>query len=122
MDVPARPDDSVLALRRHLLRRVLCAAVMLGLPVLSAHASIPQLPEQPNDLTSLSLEELGNIQVTSVSKKPERLSDAAASVFVITAEDIRRSGARTLPEALRLAPNLQVAEASATVMPSPRAA
>jgi iron complex outermembrane receptor protein len=114
MDVPARPDDSVLALRRHLLRRVLCAAVMLGLPVLSAHASIPQLPEQPNDLTSLSLEELGNIQVTSVSKKPERLSDAAASVFVITAEDIRRSGARTLPEALRLAPNLQVAEASAT--------
>ena len=114
MHVPARPNDSVLALPRHLLRRALCAAVMLGLPALSAHASIAQLPEQPSDLTSLSLEELGNIQVTSVSKKPERLSDAAASVFVITAQDIRRSGARTLPEALRLAPNLQVAEASAT--------
>ncbi len=87
---------------------------MLGLPALSAQASIPQLSGQPTDLTSLSLEELGNIQITSVSKKPERLADAAASVFVITAEDIRRSGARSLPEALRLAPNLQVAEASAT--------
>ncbi|HEX4599324.1 MAG TPA: hypothetical protein VH278_16160, partial [Burkholderiaceae bacterium] len=43
-------------------------------------------------LADLSLEELGNIQITSVSKRAERLSDAAASVFVITADDIRRSG------------------------------
>jgi iron complex outermembrane receptor protein len=114
MHVPARPDDSVLAIRRHPLRLVLCAAVMLSLPAVSARASIPQLPDQQSDLTSLSLEELGDLQITSGSKKPERLSDAAASVFVITADDIRRSGARTLPEALRLAPNLQVAEASAT--------
>ncbi len=114
MHVPASPDDRVLGIRRHPLRQALCAAVMLGLPALSAQASIPQLSGQPTDLTSLSLEELGNIQITSVSKKPERLADAAASVFVITAEDIRRSGARSLPEALRLAPNLQVAEASAT--------
>src|SRR5258706_482846 len=67
----------------------------------------------PRDLADLSLEELGNIQITSVSKRAERLSDAAASVFVITAEDIRRSGGTNLPEALRLAPHLQVAPGNA---------
>jgi iron complex outermembrane receptor protein len=60
-------------------------------------------------LADLSLEELANITVTSVSRRPERLRDAPSSVFVITSDDIRRSGATTLPEALRLAPNLQVA-------------
>ena len=62
-----------------------------------------------SELTELSLEELMNVEVTSVSKKPERLSDAAAAVYVITREDIRRSGATSIPEILRLAPNLQVA-------------
>jgi len=66
------------------------------------------------NLTDLSLEELSNIEVTSVSGYAERLSDAAASIFVITAEDIRRSGSRTLPEVLRLAPNLQVARSGAS--------
>lgn len=65
------------------------------------------------ELLDLSLEQLANLQITSVSKKSERLADAPASVFVITAEDIRRSGATTLPEALRLAPNLEVARVSA---------
>lgn len=65
------------------------------------------------NLADLTLDQLSNIEVTSVSKRAERLSDAAASVFVITADDIRRSGATTLPEALRLAPNLQVARADA---------
>jgi iron complex outermembrane receptor protein len=113
MHVPAKQDDNFRALRRQPSRLALCAIVICSLPILPAHASIPDLSEQPTDLTSLSLEELGNIKITSVSKKPERLSDAAASVFVITAEDIRRSGARTIPEALRLAPNLQVAETNA---------
>jgi iron complex outermembrane recepter protein len=66
------------------------------------------------DIADLSIEELGNIQITSVSKHAERLADAAASIFVITGEDIRRSGATRLPEALRLAPNLEVARASAS--------
>jgi iron complex outermembrane receptor protein len=66
-----------------------------------------------DDFANLSLEELGNVQITSVSKKPERLADAAASIYVITSEDIHRSGVHTLPEALRLAPNLQVAQISA---------
>jgi iron complex outermembrane receptor protein len=61
------------------------------------------------DLSELSLEELANITITSVSGRAEPLSEAAASVFVITADQIRRSGVTTLPEALRLAPNLQVA-------------
>jgi iron complex outermembrane receptor protein len=67
-----------------------------------------------NDLARLSLEELGNIIVTSVSKKPEPLSDAPTSIYVITRDDIRRSGANSLPEALRLAPNLSIAQFSAS--------
>src|SRR6185436_4768805 len=63
------------------------------------------------NLGDLSLEQLSNIEVTSVSRRAESLSDAAASIFVISSDDIRRSGAKTLPEALRLAPNLQVARA-----------
>jgi iron complex outermembrane receptor protein len=67
---------------------------------------------QPAEFADLSIEELANIDVTSVSKRPERLQDAPASVFVITADDIRRAGSRSLPEALRLAPNLDVARAN----------
>ncbi len=66
------------------------------------------------DLADMSLEELSNLQVTSVSKRAERLSDAPASVFVINSEDIRRSGAASLPEVLRLAPNLHVGQHSAS--------
>jgi iron complex outermembrane receptor protein len=60
------------------------------------------------ELTRMSLAELMNIEITSVSKKPESLSDAAAAVFVITQEDIRRSGVTNLPDALRMVPGLQV--------------
>ncbi len=61
------------------------------------------------DLTDLTVEELMNIEVTSVSKKPQKISEAAAAVFVITAEDIRRSGVTSISEALRMVPGLQVA-------------
>src|SRR4051812_35989778 len=64
-----------------------------------------------SSFADLSLEQLGNIEITSVSRHAERLSDAAASIYVISADDIRRSGANSIPEALRLAPNLQVARA-----------
>ncbi|MEY4563742.1 MAG: hypothetical protein RLZZ618_3019 [Pseudomonadota bacterium] len=66
-----------------------------------------------SDLRSMSFEELANIEITSVSKKTQLVADAAASVFVITADDLERSGATSLPEALRLAPNLQVARVDA---------
>jgi iron complex outermembrane receptor protein len=64
-------------------------------------------------LADLSLEQLANVEVTSVSKRAQRLADVAGSVYVISAEDIRRSGSSTLPEVLRLAPNLHVARADA---------
>ncbi|MEO8384186.1 MAG: TonB-dependent receptor plug domain-containing protein, partial [Betaproteobacteria bacterium] len=63
------------------------------------------------DLAEMSLEQLSDILVTTVSKREERLAVANAAVFVITAEDISRSRATTLPEVLRLAPNLDVARA-----------
>ncbi len=66
------------------------------------------------DLTELSLEELTRIEVTSVSRKEEPLADAAAAVAVITNEAIRRYGARTIPEALRLVPGLHVAQVTSS--------
>ncbi|HEY2070646.1 MAG TPA: TonB-dependent receptor [Rhizomicrobium sp.] len=65
------------------------------------------------DYSHLSIEQLENVEITSVSKRPEPLSQAPAAVYVITAEDIRRSGKTSLPEVLRLAPNLEVARMNA---------
>ena len=62
------------------------------------------------DLSSLSLEELMNVEVTSVSRRREQLAESAAAVFVLTSEDIRRSGALTIPDLLRLVPGLHVAQ------------
>ncbi|HET6546333.1 MAG TPA: TonB-dependent receptor [Rhodanobacteraceae bacterium] len=64
----------------------------------------------PETLKSLSLEELTDVQVVSVSRHSEKLSETASAIRVITREDIRRSGASSLPEALRLADNLDVAQ------------
>src|SRR2546426_883065 len=82
-----------------------CIAIIAALTALAANAQTGK----PSDLADLSLEELANLEITSVSRRAERLADAPASVFVITGDDIRRSGATSLPEALRLAPNLEVA-------------
>jgi iron complex outermembrane receptor protein len=91
------------------------AAALAALTLLPAHVHADDNQQgQPVDFADLSIEELANIEVTSVSRRPESLQEAPASVFVITAEDIRRSGARSLPEALRLAPNLQVTRSSNT--------
>jgi iron complex outermembrane receptor protein len=66
--------------------------------------------EAPGSLKKLSLEELGDIEVTSVSKEPVKVSQTPAAIYVITQEDIRRSGATSIPEALRLAPGVEVAQ------------
>ena len=63
---------------------------------------------QGRPIADLSIEELMNVEVVSVSKKSQRLSDSAAAVFVISADDIHRSGVTNLPEALRLAPGVAV--------------
>src|SRR5580692_2712035 len=62
-----------------------------------------------DDLTQASLEELANLQVTSVSKKDQALSKAGAAIFVITQEDIRRSGMMNIPDLLRMVPGVDVA-------------
>lgn len=61
------------------------------------------------DALELNVEDLLNVEVTSVSKKAQALNDAAAAIFVISNEDIKRSGATSIPEALRMAPGLDVA-------------
>jgi iron complex outermembrane recepter protein len=84
---------SVLALAIHL---ICCAA--------SAGNS-----QQQGSLKDLSLEQLGNVEITSVNKEPEQVWKTAAAVFIITHDDIIRSGATSIPEALRLAPGVEVA-------------
>jgi iron complex outermembrane receptor protein len=79
----------------------------------AAPAAARALDDAPRPaLSELSLEELSRVEITSLSRRPESLSTAMTSIFVITADDLRRSGATSLPEALRLAPNLQVARTS----------
>jgi iron complex outermembrane receptor protein len=70
--------------------------------------------EQPSisELGQLSIEQLADLPVTSVAKRAEPLGQAPAAIYVITHEEIERSGALTLPEMLRLAPNLQVFQTS----------
>jgi len=70
--------------------------------------------ERPSELANLDLKALMNLEITSVSRRAEPLSGAAASIFVITGDEIRRSGATNLPEALRLAPNLDVVQVNAS--------
>jgi iron complex outermembrane recepter protein len=65
------------------------------------------------DLNQMSIEDLMNIEITSASRKEERVADVAAAVFVITRDDIRRSGMTTIPDLLRLAPGVQVAQINA---------
>ena len=75
-----------------------------------AEAQTSAALSSPGELKKMSLEELLNIEVTTVSKRPEKLTESASAIQVITQDDIRRSGATSIPEALRLAPNLQVAQ------------
>src|SRR5271155_2706365 len=69
----------------------------------------PQQPSDPAGLKSLSLEELSQIEVTTPSKSPVKAFQTPAAIYVITGEDIRRSGVTSIPEALRLAPGVEVA-------------
>ncbi len=96
-----------------------CAACLVGavaLPIAQGLASTEPPPtDSPSGETALelSLEELMNTEVTSVARKAQKLSEAAAAVFVITGEDIKRGGFRSIPEALRLAPGVEVAQVTA---------
>lgn len=65
--------------------------------------------DSADDILNLPIESLMNLKVTSVSKKPQQLTNAAAAIFVISEEDIRRSGATNIADALRMVPGVQVA-------------
>src|SRR5213082_1638048 len=86
------------------LTRALFITALTSLFVMVASAQNNQV-----DVTTMSVEDLMNLQVTSVSKRTQKVADAAAAIFVLTQEDIRRSGAASIPEALRMVPGVQVA-------------
>jgi iron complex outermembrane receptor protein len=88
--------------------RMIRTGAVLAVLVLYA---LPGWPQQtPPDLAERSLEDLMNVEVTSVSKTAEPLSRTAAAIFVITQEDIRRSGANNIPDLLRMVPGMDVAQ------------
>jgi len=78
----------------------------------AVHTEAP-LPPQAASVADLDISELMNTKVTSVSKKAQRMSKVAAAVFVITQEEIRRSGATSVPDLLRMVPGLDVAQINA---------
>ncbi len=85
---------------------ILTVSVLLaGMPYRASGST----DQSPNPVKELTLEQLGNIEVTTVSKEPEEVWKTAAAIYVITQEDIRSSGATTIPDALRLAPGVEVA-------------
>ena len=88
------------------------AALKLSLMLCAASSGVlAQQPDPPKvDLSSMNIEDLMNVRVTSVSKTEQKLSRVAAAVFVITQEDIRRSGATNIPDLLRMVPGLDVAQ------------
>lgn len=100
--------------RRGLFCALSSAAFLSWLPV-CVGAELQEADSQPShrDLLDLPLEDLLNIEVTTVLRRADPLSRAPAAVHVITQDDVRRSGATTLPEVLRLAPGVQVARVHA---------
>ncbi len=79
--------------------------------LLLAGSAFAQDPQKPRDFTTYSLEELMAMEIISAAKKPQPAHKSASATYVITQEDIRRSGAVNLPEALRMAPGIQVLRA-----------
>jgi iron complex outermembrane receptor protein len=86
------------------LRALACAGGLWAVSPAWGETASDQLP----DLNRLSIDELANLEISSVSKKAEPISAAPAAVYALTPEEIRRSDANSIPEALRLAPNLTV--------------
>ena len=93
---------------------VVCVSMLLSPEMGWTAGSDPANSEDSTDFTAFSLEELKDVVIVSASKKPEIVSNTAAAVYVITQEDIRRSGVTSIPEALRLAPGVHVARITAT--------
>jgi iron complex outermembrane receptor protein len=93
-----------------LIRALACELVLTVLPMLAAQTQSLQ-----PDLTALNIEDLMNVDVTSAGKKEQKLSQVPAAIFVITTEDIRRSGATNIPDLLRMVPGLDVAQINPSI-------
>jgi len=114
-------SNTILNAQKALMRRVRAAKLLaiFGLAIVPIHAvehpsaSASSEKKESKDILDTDIEDLMKMKVTSVSKRPEQLSDAAAAIYVITQDDIRRSGATSIPEALRLSPGLEVARQDA---------
>lgn len=103
--------DSAAFTRGHALNYgKLCTVAAACLWSQTAMAQPAGVSEAADTLQTLSLEDLADLEVTSVSRTPQPLSSAPAAIFVITQQDIHRSGAQGIPDVLRLAPNLTVAQ------------
>ncbi len=87
------------------MRAAACELVLLVCALTAAHGQNAE-----PDLTTLQIEDLMNVDVTSASRKEQKLSEVPAAVFVITKEDIQRSGATNIPDLLRMVPGLEVAQ------------
>jgi iron complex outermembrane receptor protein len=98
--------------RVHLATCVLMSITLQSTMAGRADSQAPPAKPAAADLTQMSIEDLMNLEVTSGAKKVEPLQHTAAAIFVITSEDIRRSGATTLPDALRMVPGLDIAQNS----------
>lgn len=72
-------------------------------------AETPQSQHRADNLKSMTLQQLGDIEVTTQSKEPTQVRDTPAAIYVLTGEDIRRSGVTSIPDALRLVPGVNVA-------------
>lgn len=82
------------------------------LSLLLTVVSLAQAQQTVPDLSDASLEQLMNVEVTSVSKKEQKISHVAAAIFVLSQEDIRRSGAASIPDLLRMVPGMDIAQTS----------
>jgi iron complex outermembrane recepter protein len=91
------------------MRKEVLMAVALAIAVLPCSYA----QREPEKLSAMSMEDLLNIQVTSVSKTQQRLSQTASAIYVITQEDIQHSGATNIPDLLRMVPGMDVAQINA---------
>ena len=98
--------------RSRLTRPALIASVLMMIWPLSG-LSDERAGLETEKLMELSLEELLQVKVTTLSRKPQPLSTTAAAIFVITQDDIQRSGALTIPDTLRMVPGIEVAQVDA---------
>jgi len=89
---------------------IILSLLLTGFCKESRGGSPQQNPQTGAPLGQLNLEQLGNIEVTTASKEPEKVWRTAAAIYVLTQEDIRRSGAKSIPEVLSLVPGLQAAQ------------